>query len=78
VNRDALEYDLTRLGLAIKVEERDRLAVLVPDASVSVRRAEMLQREIASLASKHGFTHVAIELTEDWCSGAPLPRDQPD
>jgi hypothetical protein len=55
-------------GVACRVEIRDRLAVLIPDADdVPISRAD-----VRRLAREAGFTHVALELDPD---GAALPRD---
>ena len=78
MNRDALQHDLLQRGVPCRVEAWDRLAVLVPDTGALPLAIEELRRDVLALASKHGFTHVAIELTEDWPSGATLSRRQSD
>ena len=78
MNGEGLQQELTQRGIAVRVETWERLAVLVPEAGAPPLAADDIRGEIQSLATRHGFTHVAIELTEDWCSGASLPRRQPD
>lgn len=66
----ALERALRDEGIACRVEARDRLAVLIPDASpapgmpnAAVDLARRVARERAlALARTLGFTHVALEL----------------
>jgi hypothetical protein len=76
VSTAALEDALRSIGTDVRVEQRDRLAVLaataddaLPDLSDAATR-----RAIVALASRHGFTHVALELADE-AERAPLPRD---
>ncbi len=64
-----LELRLREAGFSCRVEARERLAVVVPDAQAPTRdeRLRMVQ-----LARAEGFTHVCVELEP---GGAPLPRD---
>jgi hypothetical protein len=78
VNREAFEGELAQRGLPVRVESRERLAVLVPFSGAPALTGDTLRRDVQSLAVKHGFTHVAIELTEEWCSRAAVPRSQPE
>ena len=59
---------LQQHGIACRIEERDRLAIIVANQnsfSTAAARAEILR-----LAKEEGFTHVALELDPD---GAALP-----
>jgi hypothetical protein len=59
---------LQQHGIACRIEERDRLAIIVANQnsfSTAAARAEVLR-----LAKEEGFTHVALELDPD---GAALP-----
>ena len=78
MNRDALQEELSQRGIRLRVEAWERLAVLVPTTDSSLVATDDFRRDVQALASKHGFTHVAIELTEDWISGASLSRHQSD
>ena len=59
---------LQQHGITCRIEERDRLAIIVAHQnsfSAAAARAEVLR-----LAKEEGFTHVALELDPD---GAALP-----
>lgn len=64
----ALQSCLREAGISCRVEQRDRLAIVVPEADIS-RDDRLL---MIQMARGQGFTHVAIELDPD---GAPLPGD---
>ena len=61
---------LSEAGFDFRVEVRDRLAILIPeaDSTPGVER----RTQILSLAREEGITHVALELDPD---GAALSRD---
>jgi hypothetical protein len=65
----SLESRLREAGLSCRVEVRERLAIIVPDARTPTgdERQRMIQ-----LARAEGFTHVCVELEP---GGAPLPGD---
>lgn len=69
----ALATALAALGVRCEVEARGRLAVLVPRAPLALDDPAR-RRELQRLAQRHGFTHVALELTDD---DAALPRPEP-
>jgi hypothetical protein len=71
----ALEAALNALGIDCAVEAHDRLAVLVPRGPVPDLTGAQLRRSALTLATEHGFTHVALELREGGAIRAPLPRD---
>ncbi|CAG0951757.1 hypothetical protein GPROT1_00140 [Gammaproteobacteria bacterium] len=67
-----LESRLRVEGIACRVEARDRLAILVPDAGQPVvLRGEIRQRVLA-VAREEGFTHVTLDTRG---GSAALPRD---
>jgi hypothetical protein len=59
-----LALALTALGLPCMVEAHERLAVIVPTAAVPDLVDAKMRREVQSLATAHGFTHVALDLGE--------------
>jgi hypothetical protein len=65
----SLESRLREIGLACRVETRERMAIIVLDMASPNRedRQRMIQ-----LARAEGFSHVCVELEP---RGAPLPRD---
>jgi hypothetical protein len=66
-----LETRLRGEGFGCRVEERDRLAILIPDEpSRALTRDE--RRRALHLAREEGFSHVAIELDP---GVATLPGD---
>ena len=64
-----LEARLRDEGLACRVEVRDRLAILIPEAT-TITRDDRLR--MTRLARAEGLTHVCVELDPD---GAALPGD---
>ena len=74
---DALRDALRARGLHCDVEPRDRLALLVSrDDACADRLADPAERRaVATLATAHGFTHVALELDPPAGTGASLPGD---
>ena len=66
---ESLRSRLCDAGMSCRVEQRDRLAIVIPDAAGISRDDRLLMIE---MARGQGFTHVAIELDPD---GAPLPGD---
>ena len=73
----ALAAALSALGLPCRVEARVRLAVIMAGPAHAARLTDPAsRREVFALAKRHGFTHVAIELSAHAAdAGAPLPRD---
>jgi hypothetical protein len=77
VNAAGLEAALHAVGIDCVVEAQGGLAVLVPRAGVAATMVEpATRRDIAALALAHGFTHAALELTDDAGDGAALRRHQ--
>lgn len=70
----ALEAALAELGIHGRVEAEGALAVL--SLRDGMRLADPQTRDaVIALATRHGFTHVALELSDDPPDGAALPRD---
>jgi hypothetical protein len=67
VSAASLEHALAALGVACRVEPRDRLAVLVPAhaAAIDAALAPDARATIVGLTRAHGFTHIALELPGD-------------
>ena len=59
-----LAVALSTLGLQCMVEARERLAVIVPTGGVPDLGDAAVRRRVQSLATAHGFTHVALDLGE--------------
>lgn len=68
----SLERALGDRGVRAVVEARGPLAVLTlaDDRSID----ESLRAELVALAPAHGFTHIALELTDDADERAALHR----
>lgn len=61
----ALETALAALGHPCVVEAHERMAVLRPTHGSQPLTDDALRRRVVSLATECGFTHVAVELTDD-------------
>jgi hypothetical protein len=60
-----LAGDLAGAGLACRVEARERLAVVHPDAGTPFDVSdEAVRRRVVALGREHGFTHVALALSD--------------
>ncbi|MGQ0538746.1 MAG: hypothetical protein ACT4R6_07345 [Gemmatimonadaceae bacterium] len=59
---ERLQRELTERGLAVRVEARGRLAVLLAGRAVDELMEERVRKGIVDLALGSGFTHVAVEL----------------
>lgn len=64
-----LESRLRTEGISCRVEARDRLAILIPDAPAVLDREHRVRA--LQLAREDGFTHVTVELDP---VGATIPR----
>ena len=64
MNEEALERALVEAGIAVRVEVRERLAVLIPHAEKPDLTSEQQRRSVVALAAERGFTHVALELLD--------------
>jgi hypothetical protein len=75
-SRADLERDLRALGIRCSVEEWDALAVLVPAPGDRALEDEELRRRAIALARSHGFSHLAMDLSEerDVASRETVPR----
>ena len=61
---EALERALVEAGIAARVEARERLAILIPQAENPDLTSEQQRHAIVALAVERGFTHVALELLD--------------
>jgi hypothetical protein len=61
---EALELALAAAGIDVRVESRDRLAILTPRAGAQGLTSEPQRRLAIALATQRGFTHVALELLD--------------
>ena len=61
---EALERALIEAGITARVEARERLAILIPDAEHTDLTSEPQRRAVLALAAERGFTHVALELLD--------------
>ena len=75
MTQESLEATLRARGIACRVEGHERLALLVPDGSVSAIEDGAVRREVVGLLRDHGFTHLALELVDDPAGDAAVHRD---
>jgi hypothetical protein len=74
VSAAALEGALASIGLDARVQAEGPLALLT--ITDGARLADGTAREtVVALAARHGFSHVALALTDDSATGASLPGD---
>jgi len=75
MSAEALRSALAGAGLAAEVEGRERLAI-IRAAGPTASRAIVAQRaRVITLASAHGFSHVALEIGPPARRDAAVPRD---
>jgi len=77
VSAETLEASLRALGIECRVDAVERLAVLVPKGAVSALEDARIRREAVALLRPHGFTHLALEITDDLGLGSPARTDEP-
>jgi hypothetical protein len=65
MSADALAAALSAIGHPCEVDMHERMAVLRPAGGAGMMADDALRARIVSLATEHGFTHVAVELTDD-------------
>jgi hypothetical protein len=73
VSEESLRAQLAALGLAGTLETRGTLAVLTV-RDVRAAGDDAVRERAVTLAARHGFTHLALEL-EDGDDGASLSSD---
>jgi hypothetical protein len=61
----ALAAALSAIGLSCEVEAQERMVVLRPTEGAHALADATLRARVVALAADHGFTHVAVELTDD-------------
>jgi hypothetical protein len=80
VSAETLQSALQTSGMRALVEARARLAIITALDGESARAVAAARDRIVALASAHGFSHVALEVSsfraDDSARGdAPLPGD---
>jgi hypothetical protein len=72
---ESLRVALAALGLHGSVEARGALAVLSLEGDAAPLRDPSIRARALSIASEHGFTHLALEVTDARSGGATVHRD---
>jgi hypothetical protein len=75
LSAESLREALAALGLHCRVEARGALAVLVLEGDVAPLRDPSLRGRALSIASAHGFTHLALEAAVARNGGAAVHSD---
>ena len=60
MSADTLQSALASIGISATVEERGRVAVVIPDGELGL--AAPARRQVVGLAREHGFSNVCVEL----------------
>jgi hypothetical protein len=74
VNASSLEDALRAIGLDCVVEERERLALLMPRTTETLVQVGALRARAVELARAYGFTNLALEIPACTGADAPVPR----
>ena len=75
MNAEALRQALVTLGIRGSVEARGALAILSLEGDAARLRDPEVRARVLALASEHGFTHLALEVSHQSGEGAALHRD---
>lgn len=75
MSADALRAALAGAGLDVNVEERERLAIIRAAGPAASRAIAAQRARVITLASAHGFSHVALEIGPAARGDAALRRD---
>jgi hypothetical protein len=75
LSAEALRQALATLGIHGRVEARGALAILSVDGDAAALRDPKLRARAVSVASEHGFTNLALEVSHPSGEGAALHRD---
>jgi hypothetical protein len=68
------EAALSALGVACRVEARETLAVLIPQAGERALEDADIRRAVVSALRAFGFTHAAVDVCDERRAGAtPTP-----
>ncbi len=70
MSAESLEASLRALGIPCRVDGLDRLALLIPDDDANALEDARIRREAVGLLRAHGFTHLALEITDSPVSPA--------
>lgn len=81
MSAETLQSALLATGVRASVEGRDRLAIITARDAASARAVAGDRQRVVTLASAHGFSHVALEVAARQPAGdsprsdAALPGD---
>ncbi|HEY9425920.1 MAG TPA: hypothetical protein VIR34_02100 [Gemmatimonadaceae bacterium] len=75
MSAEALRQALAALGIHGSVEARGALAILTLNGAGASLRDPELRAKAVALASEHGFTNLALEVSDSPGEGAALHRD---
>jgi hypothetical protein len=77
VSVESLRQSLAESGFAVEVEARDRLAVIRPPNDEAARAIAAARERVSSIALRHGFSHVALEIVPGDRQRSAPPADAP-
>jgi hypothetical protein len=75
LSAESLREALAALGLRGGVDARGALAVLSLEVDAALLRDPAIRARALAIASEHGFTHLALEVTDARSVGAAVRRD---
>lgn len=75
MSAEALRQALAALGLRGVVEARGALAIFSIEGDVAPLRDPEIRARAVALASEHGFTNLALEVSDRSGNGASLHSD---
>ena len=75
MSAEALRQALASLGLRGNVEARGALAILSLEGDPLPLGDPDLRARVVALASEHGFTNLALELSDSHGDSAPIHSD---
>lgn len=75
MSAEALRQALVTLGIRGSIEARGALAILSVEGDAAQLRDPEFRARILGLASEHGFTNLALEVSHPSGEGAALHRD---
>jgi hypothetical protein len=75
LSAEALRQALVTLGIHGSVEARGALAILSLEGDAARLRDPEVRARVLDLATEHGFTNLALEVSHPSGEGAALHRD---
>lgn len=75
MSAESLRQALAALGIHGSVEARGALAILSVEGDIAQLRDPEMRARVLGLASEHGFTNLALEVSQPSGEGAALHRD---